>query len=164
MGRLEEWKTGRLAKAQARWQSWREEREQRPHAAERGRVPAIRQETLRRNRLEKRSIEEPTKTFAWRREQYFQEPDRNRREEDKETKDTARKTPIFVLTAINREEAAKKAGEPKIAKATRITNFLLFPASRGRTQSKLDEDELKLRAARLKQNALNLTCKGRDTN
>jgi len=58
------------------------------------------------------------------------------------------------------KSSAKKSGEPKIAKGN--PNYRLLPSTccaKANRSQKLDEDELKQRRARLKRNALNLTCR-----
>jgi S-DNA-T family DNA segregation ATPase FtsK/SpoIIIE len=150
IGKVE--KLGILQKAQARWHAWREEREQRrmhrrvEESRLSGRKPVAPQfigkaEAL--NELSKTLTEE---------------------EDEKETKDAAHKTPIFVLNREAEKAAPRKAGEPKIAKGA--PNYKLpSPAllREGERSQKLDEDELKLRARAIEAKCLEFDVQGRVT-
>ena len=156
IGRVE--KLGILQKAKARWHAWREEREQRrmrrrvEESRLSGRKPVTPQVIGRADLLNDAS---KTIRFA----------DESEEEEDeKETKDASRKTPIFVLNRDTEKAAAKKAGEPKIAKGN--PNYKLpSPAllREGERGQKLDEEELKQRARAIEAKCLEFDIQGRVT-
>src|SRR3989441_10263595 len=156
IGKVE--KLGILQKAQARWHAWREEREQRrmrrrvEESRLSGRKPVTPQVIGRADLLNDAS---KTIRFA----------DESEEEEDeKETKDASRKTPIFVLNRDTEKAAAKKAGEPKIAKGN--PNYKLpSPAllREGERGQKLDEEELKQRARAIEAKCLEFDIQGRVT-
>src|SRR5947208_12892735 len=155
IGKVE--KLGILQKAQARWHNWREEREQRrmrrrvEESRLSGRKPVAPQLIGRADLLNDAS---KTIRFA----------DESEEEEDeKETKDASRKTPIFVLNRDTEKSAAKK-GEPKIAKGN--PNYKLPSPSllrEGERGQKLDEEELKQRARAIEAKCLEFDIQGRVT-
>src|SRR5260370_27236860 len=119
IGKVE--RLGVLQKAQARWQAWREEREQgrlRRRVEESrlsGRKPVAPQSLGKAEVLN-----EPTKTIRLADESnIFKSRTEIEEEEDKETKDTARKTPIFILNRDTEKSAGRKAAEPKRANGDR---------------------------------------------
>src|SRR3989475_4284141 len=156
IGKVE--KLGILQKAQARWHAWREEREQRrmrrrvEESRLSGRKPVTPQVIGRADLLNDAS---KTIRFA----------DESEEEEDeKETKDASRKTPIFVLNRDTEKAAAKKAGEPKIAKGNpnyKLPSPALF--REGERGQKLDEEELKQRARAIEAKCLELYIQSRVT-
>jgi S-DNA-T family DNA segregation ATPase FtsK/SpoIIIE len=145
IGKVE--KLGILQKAQARWHAWREEREQR---------------RMRRRVEESRlSGRKPVPPQLIGKAEALSETEE---EYEKETKDAAHKTPIFVLNRETEKAAARKAGEPKIAKGT--PNYKLPSPSllrEGERSQKLDEDELKLRARAIEAKCLEFDVQGRVT-
>jgi S-DNA-T family DNA segregation ATPase FtsK/SpoIIIE len=150
IGKVE--KLGILQKAQARWHTWREEREQRrmrrrvEESRLSGRKPVAPQLIGKAE-----ALNELPKTLA-------------EEEDEKETKDAAHKTPIFVLNREAEKAAPRKAGDPKIAKGT--PNYKLPSPSllrEGERSQKLDEDELKLRARAIEAKCLEFDVQGRVT-
>src|SRR6266403_670463 len=150
IGKVE--KLGILQKAQARWHTWREERERRRMSRR-----------VEESRLSGRKSVPPQ--FIGKAEALNELPKTLTEEEDeKETKDAAHKTPIFVLNREAEKAAARKAGEPKIAKGT--PNYKLPSPSllrEGERSQKLDEDELKLRARAIEAKCLEFDVQGRVT-
>src|SRR5216117_362522 len=85
-------------------------------------------------------------------------------EDEKETKDASRKTPIFVLNRDSEKAPAKKTGEPKIAKGSpsyRLPSISLL--REGERSQKLDENELKQRARAIEEKCLEFDVQGRVT-
>ena len=85
-------------------------------------------------------------------------------EEEKDKKDTSQKTPIFFLNRDTEKAAAKKPGEPKIAKGN--PNYKLPSPSllrEGERGQKLDEEELKQRARAIEAKCLEFDIQGRVT-
>src|SRR5467141_104548 len=150
IGKVE--KLGILQKAQARWHAWREEREERRM-----------RRRVEESRLSGRNPVAPQ--FIGKAEALNDLPKTLTEEEDeKETKDAAHKTPIFVLNREAEKAAARKAGDPKIAKGT--LNYKLPSPSllrEGERSQKLDEDELKLRARAIEAKCLEFDVQGRVT-
>ena len=144
IGRME--KLGILQRAQARWQAWQDEREQRRMRREvedrrmGGRKPVTPQ------------IVGKTETAG--------EVDEVK--EAEEVKDSSHKAPILFL---NQEKADKaKKGEPKIAKTNanyRLPSINLLKEGEG--SQKLDEDELKLRARAIEAKCHEFDVEGRVT-
>ncbi len=136
-------KLGILQKAQARWHAWREEREQRRmrRRVEESRLSG--RKPVPPQLIGKTEIED---------------------EDEKEKKDASPKAPIFFLNRDTEKTAAKKAGEPKIAKGS--PNYRLPSPSllrEGERSQKLDEDELKLRARAIEAKCLEFDIQGRVT-
>jgi S-DNA-T family DNA segregation ATPase FtsK/SpoIIIE len=150
MGKVE--KLGILQKAQARWHTWREEREQRRM-----------RRRVEESRLSGRKPVAPQ--FIGKAEALNELPKTLTEEEaEKETRDAAHKTPIFVLNREAEKAAVRKAGDPKIAKGT--PNYKLPSPSllrEGERSQKLDEDELKLRARAIEAKCLEFDVQGRVT-
>jgi len=150
IGKVE--KLGILQKAQERWHAWREEREQRRM-----------RRRVEESRLSGRKPVAPQ--FIGKAEALNELPKTLTEEEDeKETKDAAHKTPIFVLNREAEKAAPRKAGDPKIAKGT--PNYKLPSPSllrEGERSQKLDEDELKLRARAIEAKCLEFDVQGRVT-
>ena len=150
IGKVE--KLGILQKAQARWHAWREEREQRRM-----------HRRVEESRLSGRKPVPPQ--FIGKAEPLNELPKTLTEEEDeKETKDTSHKTPIFVLNREAEKAAPRKVGDPKIAKGT--PNYKLPSPSllrEGERSQKLDEDELKLRARAIEAKCLEFDVQGRVT-
>jgi len=154
IGRVE--KLGILQKAQARWHAWREEREQQrmrrrvEESRLSGRKP-VPPQLIGKAEL----LNEASKTIRL--------ADEREEEDEKETKDSSRKTPIFVLNR-DAEKAAAKKGEPKIAKGN--PNYKLPSPSllrEGERGQKLDEEELKQRARAIEAKCLEFDIQGRVT-
>ena len=150
-------KLGLLQKAQARWQSWRDRREQ---------------ERMRRRVEETRiSGRKPVNQFgsgALPAEpqgsiQVDDESDIFETEEEKGR--DSRRPPILFLHSDKKEKVpAKKSGEPKIAKGG--ANYKLPSISllrEGERSHKLDEDELKIRARAIEDKCLEFDIQGRVT-
>ncbi len=152
-------KLGILQRAQAKWQDWRESREQ---ERMRRRVEA--------NRLGGRKpvgnaavLEEAPKTIR-----LADESDvfKSKEEADEEVaeKGRAHKAPILFLNQEKPEKAARKSGEPKIAKDN--PNYKLPPINllrEGERSQKLDEQELKERARAIEEKCLEFDVQGRIT-
>jgi len=159
-------KMGILQRAQARWQDWRERREQ---DRMRRRVEA--------NRLEGRK---PVKTQAGGVAVMDAEPQSIQLEDEsdifrgkskvvdeddeEEEKEAGHKAPILFLNQEKPEKAAKKSSDAKIAKGN--TNYKLPSVSllrEGERSQKLDEDELKERARAIEEKCLEFDVQGRVT-
>ena len=163
IGKVE--KLGILQKAQARWHSWREEREQRrmrrrvEESRLSGRKP-VPPQLLGRAEL----LNEPAKAIRLAdASDVFKGSIDVEEEDEKENKETPRKTPLFVFNR-DTEKPAKKAGEPKIAKGN--LNYRLPSPSllrEGERSQKLDEDELKFRARAIEAKCLEFDIQGRVT-
>jgi S-DNA-T family DNA segregation ATPase FtsK/SpoIIIE len=152
-------KLGLLQKAQARWQGWRDQREQ---------------ERMRR-RLEETRISgrKPVNQFGAAAApaesrgsiQLGDENDTFETEKEEEKPRDSRKVPILFLNSGTKEKAAsRKAGEPKIAKGG--ANYKLPSISllrEGERSHKLDEDELKIRARAIEDKCLEFDIQGRVT-
>jgi S-DNA-T family DNA segregation ATPase FtsK/SpoIIIE len=159
-------KLGILQKAQVRWQGWREEREQermRRRVEESrlsGRKPVPPQAFGKAE-----ALNEPPKTIRLADESdIFKEKDPKEDEAEKGAKERSQKSPIFLLNRDTENAAAKKAGEPKIAKGSPNYKFpsptLLHEGERGQ---KLDEEELKQRARAIEAKCLEFDIQGRVT-
>ena len=149
-------KLGLLQKAQARWQGWRERREQ---------------DRMRRRVEETRiSGRKPVNQFGAASPeprgsiQVADESDIFETEKEEEKRDS-RKVPILFLHSDKKEKTlSKKAGEPKIAKGG--ANYKLPSVSllrEGERSQKLDEDELKIRARAIEDKCLEFDIQGRVT-
>jgi S-DNA-T family DNA segregation ATPase FtsK/SpoIIIE len=159
-------KLGILQKAQARWHAWREEREQQRmrRRVEESRLSgrkSVPLQSIGRAEL----LDEPTKTIRLADvSNIFRTKAETEEEDEKETKDTARKAPIFVFNRESEKAAAKKAGEPKIAKGN--PNYRLPSPTllrEGERSHKLDESELKDRARAIEEKCLEFEVQGRVT-
>ncbi len=164
IGKVE--KLGILQKAQARWHAWREQREQQRlrRRVEESRLSGRRSvppQLFGKAEL----LNEPPKTIRLADESnIFRGRAEIEEEDEKEVKDSSQKTPIFVLHRDTEKAAAKKAGEPKIAKGN--PNYKLPSSSllrEGERGQKLDEDELKLRARAIEAKCLEFDVQGRVT-
>ena len=157
-------KMGILQRAQARWQDWREEREQermRRAVEERrivGRKPVAPQVTGK-GQAEKEEpkgikLQDLSDIFKGRKAAAVAEKD--------DEEDSSHKAPIMVL---NKEKAApEKKGEPKIAKGN--ANYKLPSISllrEGEGSHKLDENELKYRARAIEEKCHEFDVEGRVT-
>jgi DNA segregation ATPase FtsK/SpoIIIE, S-DNA-T family len=147
-------KLGILQKAQARWHSWREAREQ---ERMRRRVEELR--LSGRKPVPTQSIGKAGATDAI---DLFK-PEAETEQDPKESKDGA-KAPIFVFHRDNEKSATRKPGEPKIARGSPSYKLpspsLLHEGERGQ---KLDEDELKQRARAIEAKCLEFDVQGRVT-
>jgi S-DNA-T family DNA segregation ATPase FtsK/SpoIIIE len=157
-------KMGILQRAQARWQDWREEREQermRRAVEERrivGRKPVAPQVTGK-GQAEKEEpkgikLQDLSDIFKGRKSAAVAEKD--------DEEDSSHKAPIMVL---NNEKSDKwKKGEPKIAKGN--ANYKLPSISllrEGEGSHKLDENELKFRARAIEEKCHEFDVEGRVT-
>ncbi|HEV1993203.1 MAG TPA: DNA translocase FtsK 4TM domain-containing protein, partial [Candidatus Acidoferrum sp.] len=162
IGKVE--RLGILQKAQARWHAWREEREQ--------------QRMRRRVEESRLSGRKPVPPQSIGKAEVLNEPPKTIRlsdqsnifngkaeiEEEEETKDASHKSPTFFLNRETDKAAAKKAGEPKIAKGSPNYRFPSPSLLReGERSQKLDEDELKLRARAIEAKCLEFDIQGRVT-
>ena len=157
---------GILQKAQARWHAWREDREQRrmrrrvEESRLTGRKP-VPQQTIGRAE----SLNEPLKTIRLADESdIFTGRAGTEQAEEDEKKDPERKAPIFVLNRESEKSAAKRPGEPKIAKGNphyRLPSPNLL--REGERSQKLDEAELKDRARAIEEKCLEFDIQGRVT-
>ncbi len=165
IGRVE--KLGILQKAQARWHAWREEREQQrmrrrvEESRLSGRKP-VPPQLIGKAEL----LNDATKTIRLADESdvFKGKTEIEEEEDEKEKKDASRKGPIFVFNRDAEKAAAKKAGDPKIAKGS--PNYKLPSPSllrEGERSQKLDEDELKLRARAIEAKCLEFDVQGRVT-
>jgi S-DNA-T family DNA segregation ATPase FtsK/SpoIIIE len=160
-------KLGILQKAQARWHAWRDEREERrlrrrvEESRLTGRKPVPPQSIGRAEILN-----EPPKTIRLADESdiFKGKTEIEEEQDEKEKKDGARKAPVFVFNRETEKAAAKKAGEPKIAKGN--PNYKLPSPSllrEGERSQKLDEDELKFRARAIEAKFLEFDVQGHVT-
>jgi S-DNA-T family DNA segregation ATPase FtsK/SpoIIIE len=165
-------KLGILQKAQARWNAWRDAREddrmrrrlqetrisgRKPVNQATGKVveddgvPPEPDRTIH--------LQDPTDVFARARSNKEDDEPEAPRERD------SHKAPIFVLDREKPEKAAaRKAAEPKIAKGS--THYRLPSVSllrEGERSHKLDEDELKIRARAIEDKCLEFDVQGRVT-
>ena len=157
-------KLGILQKAQTRWHAWREERQQQrmrrrvEESRLSGRKP-VPQQSIGKGEV----LNEPPKPIRVGDESDIFKGRAETKEED-ENKSTAHKSPIFVFNREAEKTAAKKAGEPKIAKGSpnyRLPSpTLLREGSRG---EKLDETELKDRARAIEVKCLEFDVQGHVT-
>jgi DNA segregation ATPase FtsK/SpoIIIE, S-DNA-T family len=165
IGKVE--KLGILQKAQARWHAWREEREQQrmrrrvEESRLSGRKPVPPQSIGKAEILN-----EPPKTIRLADESdiFRGKTEIEEEEDEKEKKETHHKAPVFVFNRETEKSAAKKAGEPKIAKGH--PNYKLPSPSllrEGERSQKLDEDELKLRARAIEAKFLEFDVQGHVT-
>jgi S-DNA-T family DNA segregation ATPase FtsK/SpoIIIE len=164
IGKVE--KLGILQKAQARWHAWREEREQQRmrRRVEESRLSG--REPVPPQSIGKAEIlNEPPKTIRLADESdIFKGRTAVEEEDEKEKKETGHKAPLFVFNRDTEKAAAKKAGEPKIAKGT--PNYKLPSPSllrEGERGHKLDEDELKFRARAIEAKCLEFDIQGHVT-
>lgn len=146
---------GFLQKAQARWHNWRERREQ-----ERMRRRVEESRLSGRKPVPSQAISKtaPLETSSTLREESEEED-----ADEKDSKSSAVKAPIFVFHR-DTEKPAKKTGEPKIAKGSQ--NYKLPPVSllrEGERGQKLDEDELKQRARAIEAKCQEFDVEGRVT-
>ncbi len=151
-------KLGLLQKAQARWQGWRDRREQE-------RMRRRLEETRIRGRKPVNQIgsaampAEPEGSI-----QVGDESETFENDKDQERSRDSRKVPILFLTDRKEKAAPRKAGEPKIAKSG--ANYKLPAISllrEGERSHKLDEDELKIRARAIEDKCLEFDIQGRVT-
>jgi S-DNA-T family DNA segregation ATPase FtsK/SpoIIIE len=159
-------KLGILQKAQARWHTWREEREQRrmrrrvEESRLSGRKPVAPQSIGKAEVLN-----EPPKTIRMAGgSDIFRGETATEEEDEKEERGSNSKASIFVFNRDAEKPAAKKAGEPKIAKGT--PNYKLPSPSllrEGSRSEKLDEEELKQRARAIEAKCLEFDVQGRVT-
>ena len=161
IGRVE--KLGILQKAVARWQAWREEREQQRM---RRRVEETR--ISGRKPVSPQSFgnaavaNEAPKTIELADEsEVFDEEE----ETEGGKRDTKRKEPILFIGPDKSEKAVvKRSGEPKIAKGTQSYKLPSPSLLReGERSQKLDEDELKERARAIEAKCLEFDIQGRVT-
>jgi S-DNA-T family DNA segregation ATPase FtsK/SpoIIIE len=158
-------KLGILQKAQARWHAWREEHEQRRMRRQveesrlSGRKPVPPQTVGRTD-----PSDDPSKSIQLSDPSGIFKTDTETDEADEKATKGAMKAPLFVLHRDPEKPAAKKAGEPKIAKGQ--PNFKLPPPSllrEGERSQKLDEEELKQRARAIEAKCLEFDVQGRVT-
>jgi S-DNA-T family DNA segregation ATPase FtsK/SpoIIIE len=162
IGRVE--KFGILQKAQARWHAWREERQQQrmrrrvEESRLSGRRP-VQQQSVGKGEV----LNEPPKTIRLADESDIFKGGTEEEDID-EKKDKERKAPIFVMNRETEKPAAKKSGEPKIAKGHQ--NYRLPSPTllrEGERSQKLDEAELKDRARAIEEKCLEFDIQGRVT-
>src|SRR6202521_1919914 len=164
IGKVE--RLGILQKAQARWHAWREEREQRRMCwrVEESRLTGskpVPPQSIGKAEV----LNEPPKTIRFADESnIFKSKAEIEEQDEKETKEAPHKSPIFVLNRDMEKAAAKKAGEPKIAKGA--PSYKLPSPSllrEGERSHKLDEVELKERARAIEEKCLEFDIQGRVT-
>ncbi len=159
-------KLGILQKAQARWQEWRENREEErmrkqvESARLSGRKPVSPQIVGKPE-----SSNEPAKSIQLADpSDIFDRNSKTKEEEAEDPKEKPHKSPIFVLNRDTEKAAARKPGEPKIARDA--TNYKLPSPSllrEGERGQKLDEEELKLRARAIEAKCLEFDIQGHVT-
>ena len=147
---------GLLQKVRARWHDWRERREQERmrRRVEESRLSGRR--PVPPQAIAKTALLEASGTVTDEREE--DEAD------EKEKKPSVVKAPIFVFHKDTEKSAAKKSGDPKIAKDN--PNYKLPPPSllrEGERSHKLDEEELKQRARAIEAKCLEFDVQGRVT-
>ena len=167
LGRVE--KFGLLQKAHARWQEWREGREDermRRRLQETrisGRKPVTQGTGRPSDGVVRQDEAEEAIRLADVSDIFTKESGRKKNEED-EPRET-HKAPIFVVNSEKQEKApAKSTSAPKIAKGS--TQYKLPPVSllrEGERSQKLDEDELKMRARAIESKCLEFDVQGRVT-
>lgn len=160
-------KLGILQKAQARWNAWRDNREQermRKRVEERrlaGRKP-VSQQGLGKPE----SLQDEPKAIQLADESDVFRAKRAQEEDEDEKEDAPHKAPILFLNSEKAEKAAaKKAADAKALSKTN-TNYKLPPVSmlrEGAGSQKLDEDELKQRARAIEDKCLEFDVQGRVT-
>ena len=147
---------GLLQKAQTRWHSWREHREQQRM-----------RRRVEESRLSGRKPVPPqaiSKTALLESGVALADESEEEEADDKESKSRVAKAPIFVFHRDTEKPAAKKTGEPKIAKDSQ--NYKLPPPSllhEGERGQKLDEEELKQRARAIEAKCQEFDVQGRVT-
>jgi DNA segregation ATPase FtsK/SpoIIIE, S-DNA-T family len=162
-------KLGILHKVQARWQAWRDAREDE-------RMRRRLQETrISGRRPVSQATGRPVEGSAARQgpesaillddeSEVFTKERSNARNEEEDPRESHR-APIFVLNSEKPERSAvKKTGEPKIAKGA--ANYKLPSISllrEGERSQKLDEDDLKARARAIEDKCLEFDVQGRVT-
>jgi S-DNA-T family DNA segregation ATPase FtsK/SpoIIIE len=164
LGKME--KSGILQRAQARWQEWREEREEtrmRRAVEERraaGRRPVAPQVV---GRAEADSEKDEAKTIKLQDlSDIFKKKSAAAAENEDDEKYTPHKVPVVMLGPDKLEKAKKS--DPKIAKGN--ANYKLPPISmlhEGEGGQKLDEDELKYRARAIEEKFHEFGVEGRVT-
>ena len=147
---------GLLQKAQTRWHSWREHREQQRmrRRVEQSRLSGRR--PVPPQAISKTALLESGGALA-------DEPEEEEAD-NKESTSSVAKAPIFVFHRDTEKPAAKKTGEPKIAKDSQ--NYKLPPLSllhEGERGQKLDEEELKQRARAIEAKCQEFDVQGRVT-
>ena len=157
LGKVE--KLGLLQKAQARWNAWRDSREDEKMRR--------RMEEIRISGRKPVSQAGGNTAVATDKREAIELPDESDifdSEKDEEKSRDSRKVPILFLNPDKREKTAKKAGGPKIAKDQ--ANYKLPSISllhEGQRSQKLDEDELKVRARAIEDKCLEFDIEGRVT-
>src|SRR5712691_4209667 len=157
-------KLGILQKAQARWQSWREEREQQRmrRRVEESRLSG--RKPVPPQLLGKAELQNDPKTIRFAEESnIFKGINQVEEEDEKETKGGP-KAPIFVFNRDTEKTAVKRTGQPKIAKGS--PHYKLPSPSllrEGERSQKLDEDDLKVRARAIEAKCLEFDVQGRVT-
>jgi DNA segregation ATPase FtsK/SpoIIIE, S-DNA-T family len=147
---------GLLQKAQTRWHNWREHREQQRmrRRVEESRLSG--RKPVPPQAISKTALLETSGALA-------DEP-KEEEADDKDRKSSVAKAPIFVFHRDTEKPAAKKTGEPKIAKDSQ--NYKLPPPSllrEGERGQKLDEEELKQRARAIEAKCQEFDVQGRVT-
>jgi len=147
---------GLLQKAQTRWHNWSEHRE----------LQRMRRR-VEESRLSGRKPVPPqaiSKTALLESGVALADEPEEEEADDKNSKSSVAKAPIFVFHRDTEKPAAKKTGEPKIAKDSQ--NYKLPPPSllhEGERGQKLDEEELKQRARAIEAKCQEFDVQGRVT-
>jgi DNA segregation ATPase FtsK/SpoIIIE, S-DNA-T family len=174
IGKME--KLGLLQRARARWQDWRDAREEermRREVEERrvaGRKPVAPQivgkgEQASREELRPIHMEDASDIFKGQggKRGAVIEEEEEEGEEKEEERDTGHKAPILMLNHPEKPEKAKKT-DPKIGKTA--TNYRLPSIQllrEGERTQKLDEDELKMKARAIEAKCQEFGVEGRVT-
>jgi S-DNA-T family DNA segregation ATPase FtsK/SpoIIIE len=156
-------KLGILQKVAARWDSWREEREQQRmrRRVEETRISG-RKPVAPQSFGSTAVLDEPTKSIQLADESEIFEPDEE--EEPKDKAATPRRKDPIVFVGPEKAAALKKTTEPKIAKGN--PNYKLPSPSlltEGERSQKIDEDELKERARAIEAKCMEFDIQGRVT-
>src|SRR6266704_96967 len=147
---------GLLEKAQTRWHNWRERREQQRM-----------RRRVEESRLSGRKSVPPqaiSRTALLETGGALADESEEQDADEKDSKSSVAKAPIFVFHRDTEKPAAKKTGEPKIAKGNQ--NYKLPPPSllrEGERGQELDEEELKQRARAIEAKCQEFDVQGRVT-
>jgi DNA segregation ATPase FtsK/SpoIIIE, S-DNA-T family len=152
-------KLGLLQKVKARWEAWRDDREDERMRRRMEQIRISGRKPVTQAGGNTAVADDEQEAIALPDESDIFDPEKEEKPRD------SRKVPILFLNSDKREKpAAKKAGGPKIAKGNE--NYKLPPLSllhEGGRSQKLDEDELKMRARAIEDKCLEFDVEGRVT-
>ena len=150
-------KLGLLQKAQARWQAWREDREDERMRRRMEQIRISGRKPVTQAGGNTAVVDEEREAIPLPDESDIFESEKEEKQRD------SWKVPILFLNSEKREKP-KKSGDPKIAKGA--ANYKLPSVSllhEGERSQKLDEDELKIRARAIEDKCLEFDVEGRVT-